>query len=147
VEAQQHAQLAQQLIAACGGVDEIVREKACRTRSSQLYAFMDGASCQFMPADVIADLEAWCGEPHYSRALFEARPASAQIVNLLTEACEATETAAELQQLARHASTHAHGPTPRERQRIEAVTQRLENDVREIRAANLGSALGRGQGS
>ena len=132
----QHRRLASDLIAACGGVDAIVRAEICRVGSSQLYAFANLGSGQFMPADVMADLEGWHGEPIYSRAIFEARPTSARVADLITEACEATEAAAELQRACREAEGHHRGPTPRDRARIEKAAARLEEDLREVRAAN-----------
>ena len=135
MDATRHADLAHQLITACDGVDAIVREKLCRVSSSQLYAYQDPGKVQFMPADVIADLEAWHGEPIYSRALFEARPSSAKVVELLTAACEETEEAAELQRFARQVAAHPRGPTLRERQKIERLNDRLEEGVREVRQA------------
>jgi hypothetical protein len=60
------------------GTQEAAAHAACR--KTQLGYFQDPERvqdperCQFMPADVIADLEAYCGQALYSKELFEARP-------------------------------------------------------------------------
>ena len=135
MDAHQHAHLAHQLITACEGVDAIVRAKLCRVSSTQLYAYTDAGSGQFMPADVIADLEGWCGEPTYSRAIADGRPASARVVELITAACQETEAAAEVQRDCRVAAESPHGASPRQRRRIEQALTRLDEGAREVRDA------------
>ncbi len=49
-----HARLARQLIDACGGLDEAVRE--CRVGKSALSDYQNPHITAFMPADVMADL-------------------------------------------------------------------------------------------
>ena len=126
MDAIEHATLAHALISARGGVDAIVEARLCRARSTQLYAYQDPGSGQFMPADVMYDLERG-GEPLYSQALFErntdegADPA----LTLLTAACEETEAAADLQREARRAAGHRGGPSPNERKRLCAQAHRL----------------------
>jgi hypothetical protein len=100
MNARQHARLARNLVTACGGLEEA--GGACRLKKSRLSDFQDPASGAFMPADVIADLEEWCGEPIYSRALFEARPGGERCAGLVAEACQTTEVAAALQGLIRN---------------------------------------------
>jgi hypothetical protein len=68
-----HALAARRLIAACGGLIEAAA--ACRVGKSQLADYQAAEGLGFMPADVMADLEAYCGSPIYSRMLVEARPA------------------------------------------------------------------------
>ena len=95
-----HALLARQLIERCGGL--CAAAEATRLEKSRLSDFQNPnlpQSC--MPADILCDLEAMCGEPLYSRALFEARPYRPDATDALTEACETVETAAELQRLVR----------------------------------------------
>lgn len=95
-----HALLARTLIKACGGLDEAAA--ACRLGKSQLANFQDAeraqdeSRAQFMPTDVLADLEAYCGKPLYSRALADARPGAAESACLLEEACLTVETATKL---------------------------------------------------
>jgi len=139
VDRKQHALLARELIAACDGADNIVRVGACRYKgTSWLYKFCDADNPEqaFMPADVMADLEAFCGKPIYSRALFDARPASEDVHTIWIETFETVESAAELERIARLAEAHHGGPTPRMRMAIEAATMRLEAEIRAVRQAN-----------
>jgi hypothetical protein len=99
VEANRHAWLARQLILACGG--PLAAAQYCRLEKSRLSECQNPGGGAFLPVDVIADLEAYCGEPIYSRALFEARPGGPVAEELLEEACEAVELAAGLQTLVR----------------------------------------------
>ena len=64
-----HSQLARVLIAACGGLDEAA--EACRIGKSQLSNAQNPNHDAYLPVDVIADLEAYCGKPHYSSALID----------------------------------------------------------------------------
>lgn len=91
----EHCLHARRLIEACGGPVEAAT--ACRLGAPALSRACNPESDQFLPADVMADLEAYCGQPIYSRALFEARPSAAISADLLTEGCEAAESAADLQ--------------------------------------------------
>jgi hypothetical protein len=133
VDARQHAQLVRRLVAACGGVDEIVRENACRLRATRLYLLQDPKSATFMGADVIADLEAYCGEPIYSQAIAHARPHSPDHQGATVEACELTEEAAEIQEIVRTAV--AGGLSPNAARRIEALLCALERRAAGLRAA------------
>ena len=91
----QHALLARTLIERCGGLDEAA--KACRVGRSVLSQCQTAGAGAFMAADVLADLEAYCGEPIYSRDLVEHRPCRSMATDLLKEACEVTEAAGDLQ--------------------------------------------------
>lgn len=133
----QHALLARQLIEACGTLDEAVQ--ACRVSKSVLSGYQTPGAGAFMPADVIADLEAYCGEPVYSRALFEARPATSEAVCLVTECCEATESVSDLQREVRLAA--ADGLlTPRERDRLARLHATAEAQLRDVGAVIAGDA-------
>lgn len=128
-----HALLARQLIAACGGTDEAAT--ACRLNRSRLFEIQQpSAEAAFMPADVIADLEAYCGEALYSRALAEARPTRAPATSALAEACDAVEAAARLLAVTRAAA--ADGKlTAQELRSIETAAADLEEQLREFRAS------------
>ena len=65
-----HSQLARVLIRACGGLDEAA--DACRIAKSQLSNAQNPNHDAFLPIDVIADLESYCGKSHYSSALVDA---------------------------------------------------------------------------
>lgn len=96
----QHAALARQLVAACGGLREA--ECACRLKRARLQQCQDPLGEAYLPADVINDLELYAGEALYSRALTEDRPsARARAEDLAEEACETAEEATDLQRLVR----------------------------------------------
>lgn len=106
-----HAMHARRLIAACGGLDESAG--VCRVQKSQLSDYQSPHVEAFMPADVIADLEAYAGEPLYSRALVGELP-DAPARSLTDEVCDVVESAADLQRLVRRAMADGQ-LTPAER--------------------------------
>jgi hypothetical protein len=126
-----HARLARQLIEACGGLTEASRE--CRIGKTQL------GDCQlphgeaFMPADVIFALERYCGQPIYSRALYEARPEAREGSDLRDEASEATEAVAALQHAVREA-VRAGPLTSTVRDRLARVFAEAEAELRDVGA-------------
>ncbi|MDR3514061.1 MAG: hypothetical protein P4L73_20690 [Caulobacteraceae bacterium] len=134
MEARQHAHLARLLVAACGGVDEVVRNQACRLKASRLYDCMDPTTPGSMPVDVVADLEAYCGDPLYSRALVAARPHAPEPGPLIEEACESCEAAASLQRLVRTSLKDGH-LSFNETQAIEVLVHALEQRCGHVRAA------------
>lgn len=111
MNSRQHALLARQLIAACGGLNEAPR--ACRLNRSRLAEFQDPDAGAFMPADVMGDLERYCGEAIYSRALAD-DPRAAGDGDLASESAETVEDAALLQRFVRLALKRGR-LTPRER--------------------------------
>lgn len=66
----QHAALARALIKHCGGLEEA--ESNCRVSMASLSRYQGPDHTDAMPADVMADLEAYCGKPIYSQALYGA---------------------------------------------------------------------------
>ncbi len=146
MEARQHAHLFRQLVAKCGGVDEIVRNHACRLKASRLYQLCDANGGAYATVDAIADLEAYCGEPVYSRALVEARPARPDVAGVVDEACEISESAAHLQKTVRLAKGRG-GLTLRERIKIEELLEALSDEMRALRvAADVDAAVTSGAG-
>jgi hypothetical protein len=127
----QHALLARQLIHACGDLQEAA--KACRASDTSLSRFQTPGSGHFMPADVMADLEAYCGQPVYSRALVEARPATDEARDLVKEACEASESVTDLQREIRLAASDGV-ITPRERDRLARLHAQAEEQLRDVAA-------------
>ena len=132
-----HASLVAQLYAACGGVPDIVAAQACRLDKTRLYEFKEPKAGAYMPADVIADLEAYCGDPIYSRAMLEHRPAAVHAKALLTETMETAEVSVALMSVVRKA-TEDGDVDPAERRAIDKLLVALEEQVRETRAANEG---------
>lgn len=124
----QHARLARALIDACGGLAEA--SEACGTSKSVLSTYQNPEEHATMSARVIADLEAYCGEPLYSRALFEARPSAADARDLLDEACEAAEAVAGFQRKVRLATRDGQ-ITPRERDDLARTGAEAVEQLRE----------------
>jgi hypothetical protein len=92
-----HAKLARQLIDACGGLSEAAEN--CDREKSSLSLYQTGHA--FMPADVIADLEEYCGQNIYSVALAAARPTVTAEHDPLTESFELATAVADLLPIAR----------------------------------------------
>ena len=91
MESRRLPSLTRQLIKACGGIDEA--STACCLKRSRLGECQIPGSGAFLPIDVVAALEQYCGEPIISRALVEARPAYVHTAGLLTEALDTAEEA------------------------------------------------------
>lgn len=68
-----HARYADELIEACGGLEEAA--SACRVRRSSLSNYANPNHDWTMPGDVIAALERHCRQAIYSKALFDAHKA------------------------------------------------------------------------
>lgn len=130
LDARRHAYLARELIKACGGL--VAAAGACRLSRSQLSSITDPATTSFMPADVMADLEAYCGEPLYSRALVEARPAERDLQDFLTEILEGSEAMLGLQAFVRLELRGGHVNQLDERRRRE-LAHRLITLGKELR--------------
>lgn len=122
-----HARHARRLIEACGGLLEAA--EACRVGKSALADYQNPHGEGFMPADVIADLEADCGQRIYSRALFEEGSDACEARDLKDAASEATEEVVSFQRRVRLAT--ADGViTPSERERMMRDQARAEEKVR-----------------
>ena len=128
----QHAHLAKVLIQACGGFDEAI--DACRVGRTQLYQYADPASGHFMPADVMADLEAYCGRPVYSRTLTRFRPAAEVAANAVAEACDVGQAGMRVQELVRRLAGDGE-LSENDKRQIEGVIAQAEAEIQELRAA------------
>ena len=130
-----HAKLARDLIAACGGLDEAAA--ACRVGASRLSDYQLPQLASTMPADVMADLEAYCGEPIYSRELAAMRPWEPTTGGVLQETHEAMIAGAALLPLA--AAVERGEPGAQER--YEDALALFIKEVRDVkhvsRAANV----------
>lgn len=129
----EHAHMARSLIDACGGVDEILRQDppVCRRHRSQLFEYRNGKA--MMPADVMSDLEAYAGEPIYSRVLVERRPARPADACPREAALDHSVRSGGLQALLREVLRDGV-VTLRERDTAEALLVELEAAVAQIRA-------------
>ena len=139
LSARMHARLARELIAACGGLDEAA--SACQLSRSRL------SQCQTPPSDdpdapppaylhagAIAELEAYCGQPIYSRALVEARPAAAELKGVVEGVTDSTEDMAELQRLVRQLSAAGKPWSQRERLLVTAAAAKIRDRLAAVMA-------------
>lgn len=126
MNSRRHANLAKQLINACGGLEEAAA--ACRVGKSSLSDYQLPQISAFMPADVMADLEGYCGEPIYSRAIAESRPSEPTAGDVLTETHEAVQAAAALLPLAMAVKAGKPGA----RAAFEAAVAKLADEVDDI---------------
>lgn len=90
----QHKASAKALIAACGGLDEA--SGACRVGRSSLSNYENVNESATMPADVIADLEAYCGEAVYSTRLASAADRPMASLDIQADAMKLTEIGARM---------------------------------------------------
>ncbi len=125
-----HAWLARRLIEMCGGVRAAA--EACRLNKSRLSECQAPGSGVYLPIDVVADLEAYCGEPVYSRELVAARPSRPDGAAPAEEACALTEASAEVQALVRRLSSRHLGMADRNTVRRDLDV--VEAHVRALRA-------------
>ncbi|WP_337186717.1 hypothetical protein [Phenylobacterium sp.] len=127
-----HATLARLLIKACGGLERAADN--CRLGKSRLQEIQDPDNESFMPADVMADLEAYAGEPLYSAAIAKARPAAPMPKGLMEEGMETAEAGVEVMRLLRVALEDGE-LTASERLQVEAQLVVLEAQVSDVREA------------
>lgn len=140
MNARQIALLTQQLIKACGGLEEA--SDACK-QIARHYSVQQLSRCQtpgsgcFLPLDIVAALEGYCGEPVISRAFVEARPAASEARDLVKEACEAAETVSDLQREIRLAASDGV-ITQAERDRLSRLHAEAESQLRDVAAVISG---------
>lgn len=128
MNSRRHASLARQLIDACGGLEEAARE--CRVGKSTLSDYQNVSEPATMPADVMADLEAYCGEPIYSGAIADCRPHAVLPADALTETHETVQAAAALLPLAVAMQTGC----PKAKAAFEDGVARLVAEVTDVKA-------------
>lgn len=130
----QHALLATALIDANGGVDAC-RKPTTRVDQSALYKYRDPASGAFMPADVIEVLEKRCANPLYSGMLFGlVEPPAPATDCVVQEAADVDEAGNDVWRFIRRTMGETPRPlTPNEHREAEALLQRLEREVAELR--------------
>lgn len=138
----EHARLAKFLIRECGGLAESSR--ACGLSDSALSRYQTNGSGQYMPADVIANLESYCGKPVYSGALFDLFDSAVVSNDLRDATCALTEAAAKLQGAAREALADGRY-TMSEDEQLAAMETSAEEAVAIIKAARRSLQAGIGQ--
>ena len=89
-----HAALARCLIKACGGLVEAAEN--CRLSKSTLANAQNVNHDYYLPIGVIADLEVYCAEPVYSRALVDASGAQVGDGDIVGDAVDLTVKSASL---------------------------------------------------
>jgi len=139
-----HGQLARVLIGRCGGLEAAASVDGCRVGKSQLADYASAHGESVMPADIIFALEAYCGEPLYSRALYEGHAERARAASLVAAAMEASEDAALLQRDIRLAADGG-ALTPAMRRKLASEQVEAEAAVHQVGlllAEGAGSAKG-----
>lgn len=130
-----HALSARLLIKACGGLEEAAAIPTCRLKKSRLQECQDHNSGAFLPIDVVAELEAYCGQPIYSRELVDCRPAAADGASLLKEACKTVEVTTSL--LAKvSAAQEDQVITPSEQKEIDRAIMVVAEQLRVLTVMN-----------
>lgn len=135
MNSRRHARLAHDLIAACGGLEEAAT--ACRVGKSALSDYQNACLTAFMPADVIADLEAYCGDAIYSRALMESRPSQPVRGDVVVETHDVVLAAAKLLPLA----LAVKAGTPGAQAAFDAAVANLEAEVDDVEAISTPATL------
>lgn len=128
MNSRKHARLASDLITACGGLDEAAA--SCRVGKSSLSDYQNPVLTSYMPADVICDLEAYCGDAIYSRAMMESRPSEPTRGDIMVETHEAVQAAAALLPLALAMQQGKSGA----RKAFEDAVARLQSEVDDVEA-------------
>ena len=134
MNARRHSLLARNLIKACGGLEEA--SKASRLQKSQLSNAQNPNHDGVLPIDVVGDLESYCGDPLYSRALVEACRAVSGSGDVVGEAIDVNAQVAALSSHIHHAKSD-NIISPRESDEIQGVIEsvrkglaRIESDLK-----------------
>lgn len=122
MNAVRHADLARELILACGGFEAAAL--FCRLKKTQLQRCCDARSGRFLPIDVVNDLELACKRRIYTDALRDAADREPQLEDLVTEAQEMTEVSAEAQFVSR-TTTADRRLNAREKRQLRRVASRV----------------------
>ena len=96
-----HSALARALIKASGGLDEAARE--CRLAKSALGNAQNPNFEYYLPADVIVELEEYCGRSIYSQAMLDASPQIEGDTDIIGDALAMVSAVAKLVNHAHHA--------------------------------------------
>jgi hypothetical protein len=141
--ARRHPAYAKLLINGCGSLEEASQACAAAFAAGEIhrtYSVAQLSRCQtagsncYLPSDVIACLEDYCGEPIFSKKMAEARASAAQVASLMTEAAESTEAAALFQSKVRRAIADGK-VTPAEQAELAREAEAMLEQARETIAA------------
>lgn len=128
----EHAQLARDLIEACGGLEEVIR--ATGLSRGYLSKYQNVSYAETMPARVISVLETFCGRPIYSSALVNSVDTPCATGALKDLACDLAETATDVQALIRKALADGR-LSQRELNEITAAENDAEAALERLRGA------------
>lgn len=134
------------LIAACGGLTEASR--AC-AEGARNYSVQHLSRCQtaglpdMLPIDIVACLEAYCGDPIVSRAMVEARPATLVPGQLRDEGDDVIEAAGALFGRIRAALSDDGQINAREAGEIAGLLETAQAELRDVAGALDGLIRGR----
>jgi hypothetical protein len=125
------------LIKACGGLEEASRAcaESCRPYStSHLSRCQTVGSPDYLPIDIVLCLEAYCGTPHVTSAMCEARPSAITAGDLRDELSDVVEGGAAL--LHRYRTAMVDGAiNPQERAEFGEALDALIGEIREAKVA------------
>lgn len=138
----EHARLARELIKRCGGLREAAA--ACRVGKSVLSSYQDPHSGSCMAADVMADLEEYCGDDLYSREISRNLHRDDVVADLHHTVCELTEGAANLQRRMRDALRDGD-VTPNEWNELAAIEREVEATLNTLKSTRRGLEAGTGK--
>lgn len=128
----EHARMARMLIDACNGLDEAAA--ACRVSKSKLSDYQNPHVGLFMPADVMCDLERYCGRAIYSAAIFDRVQPGVVSADLEAVTCDLSEAGSELQRLTRKALADRK-LTPREIDELSKAEAAVAESLDRVRGA------------
>lgn len=125
------------LIKACGGLEEASRACAetCRNYStSQLGRCQTVGAPDYLPIDIVLCLEAYCGTPHVTSAMCEARPSTVTAGELRDELSDIVEGGAAI--ITRYRAAMADGVIDgREADEFHGLLEGLIDEARQAQAA------------
>tara|TARA_R100001086_G_scaffold149323_1_gene79326 strand:+ start:82 stop:504 length:423 start_codon:yes stop_codon:yes gene_type:complete len=126
-----HSARARDLIQACDGLTDAAAH--CRVSAAQLSDYNNPNKACTMPADVILDLEAYCGRPVYSSALAGVSGAVAPADDLICGAVGVSAGMANLVQKIVEALGDQH-LSERERRDLDAHIGRIKTELAAVEA-------------
>lgn len=129
-----HSALARQLIEKCGGLEEAAAN--CRVSKSVLSDAQNPNKPSSLAADVIEDLEEYCGEGVYSTAMSKRAHGIAPSLDIMGEMLDMQSSAATLA-VDLHSFLLDHTFDQRERGHFLAGIEIVSNQLESIKAAAL----------
>ncbi|NBW06940.1 MAG: hypothetical protein EBR82_02815 [Caulobacteraceae bacterium] len=132
----QHAFCARALQDACGGADaclNVLDDTPFKMGRTHLYDTRDPSTGRTMPIGAVAFLEKVCRRKIYTEVISAQVDGPTDAECAVSEACEITETGAQLQRLVREAASDGVF-SEHEKREIEQVLQLLQNHIAGVRS-------------